>query len=137
MARFATLRSDRRGAAVVEFALGLPVMVLASLMVVDLGRSLLAYTSVNNLAAEGVRYASVRGPDSPTAATESEVQAFVASRAAGLNAENISVAISYDASPVTGNAVIVTVNYNMKLFLNPIFDFADFTITGVSRMTVL
>ena len=133
----ANLRADRRANAAVEFALGLPVLLLATLMVIDLGRSLLAYTAVNNLAAEGVRYAAVRGAESPTAADISAIESYVVSRGAGLNAENLSVAVTYDATNATGNAVEVTVRYDMTLFLNPIFDFADFTITGKSRMTVL
>ncbi|HXV73706.1 MAG TPA: TadE/TadG family type IV pilus assembly protein, partial [Sphingomonadales bacterium] len=93
MRRLSRLWSDRCGGAAVEFALGLPVMILATLMVIDLGRALLAYTSVNNLAAEGVRYAAVRGPDSPTATTISGIEAFIVSRAAGLVPEKLSVAV--------------------------------------------
>jgi Flp pilus assembly protein TadG len=137
MGMFRTLGADRRGNAAVEFALGLPVLLLGTLMVFDLGRSLLAYTSVNNLAAEGVRYAVVRGPDSPTSVGSAEVQTFVRSRAGGLVPENLTVEVTYYATEATGNTAEVTVHYNMKLFLNPVFDFADYSITGISRMTVL
>ncbi len=49
----------RRGQALVEFALVLPVLVLLLLAVLDIGRVVFAYTSLTNAAREGVRLAIV------------------------------------------------------------------------------
>jgi hypothetical protein len=41
----------------VEFALGLPILLLIIIGVVEIGRAVLAYTVVGNIAREGARYA--------------------------------------------------------------------------------
>lgn len=137
MIKFRPLRFGHRGNAAVEFALGFPVLMFATLIVFDIGRSLLAYTSVKNLAAEGTRYASVRGFSSPTYASAGEIEAYVFSRAAGLDLENLSVAVTFDSTDVTGQIVIVRVNYNLIPLASPIHNFPTFTVTGESRMNML
>lgn len=131
------LVKDARGNALVEFALSFPVMLLVTLMIFDIGRALFVYTSVNNLAAEGVRFASVHGSASPAPRSATEVETFVISRAAGLEPSLVNVAVVYDESAATGAAVEITVTYNLDLFLNPVFDFANITLEGNSRMTML
>lgn len=135
--RISSLARDARGNALVEFALSFPIMLLVTLMIFDIGRALFVYTSVTNLAAEGVRYASVHGSSSPEPRSATEVEAFVKDRAAGLEAALVNVAVVYDESAATGAAVQITVTYNLDLFLNPVFDFANITLEGTSRMTML
>lgn len=135
--RLTRLAKDARGNALVEFALSFPVMLLVTLMIFDVGRALFVYTSVNNLAAEGVRYASVHGITSPEPRTITQVQNFVVARAAGLDPDLVNVTVNYEESSVTGDAVEITVTYNLDLFLNPVFDFANLTLEGYSRMTML
>lgn len=52
-------RSRRRGQALVEFALVIPIFLLLLMAVVDLGRAVFAYNSVTNAAREGTRLAIV------------------------------------------------------------------------------
>ncbi|MCC6627930.1 MAG: pilus assembly protein [Chloroflexi bacterium] len=50
-------RTTRRGQTMVEFALGLPILLLIIIGVVEIGRAVLAYTVVGNVSREGARYA--------------------------------------------------------------------------------
>lgn len=52
-------RSEGRGQALVEFALILPILVLVLLGILDLGRAVYAYSTLNNTAREGARVAIV------------------------------------------------------------------------------
>ena len=52
-------RSRRRGQALVEFALVIPIFLFLLMAVVDLGRGVFAYNSVTNAAREGTRLAIV------------------------------------------------------------------------------
>lgn len=55
----------RRGQALVEFALVLPVLLVLLLMAVDFGRLFTTYVSVNNAAREGAFYAAEHAKDTP------------------------------------------------------------------------
>src|SRR5262245_51860586 len=50
-------KGARQGQTLVEFALGLPLLLIILIGVVEVGRLALAYTVVGNLAREGARYA--------------------------------------------------------------------------------
>ena len=55
-------RPNQRGAAVIEFALVLPLLVLLSLTVVELGRALYQYNALAKSVRDGVRYLSMQLP---------------------------------------------------------------------------
>lgn len=57
-------QSRRRGQAVVEFALILPVFILMLLIAVDFGRAFLGWISLNNAARVGANYAALHPNDS-------------------------------------------------------------------------
>jgi Flp pilus assembly protein TadG len=72
------LEPSRRGQALVEFALVLPILLILLLGILDFGRAVAAYNSVSNAARSAVRVAIVdQNPDVVEAAAEQE--------AAGLN----------------------------------------------------
>jgi hypothetical protein len=63
----------RRGQALVEFALILPILLVLLLGIVDFGRAVAAYNSVSNAARSAVRVAIVdQNPDDVEAAAEQE-----------------------------------------------------------------
>ena len=53
----------RKGQSLVEFALLLPVFVLAVVVVFDLGRAIYYYSAIHNAAREGARYGIVHPTD--------------------------------------------------------------------------
>lgn len=56
--------SKPKGQSLVEFAILLPVLLLISIVVVDLGRAVYYYSAIHNAAREGVRYGIIY-PDDP------------------------------------------------------------------------
>jgi hypothetical protein len=56
-------RSNLPGQSLVEFALLLPVFVLAIVVIFDLGRAVYYYSAIYNAAREGVRYGAVQPND--------------------------------------------------------------------------
>lgn len=57
--------SSTRGQTIVEFALVLSILLILILVLVDAGRAVYAYSSIQNAAREGARYGTVH-PDNPT-----------------------------------------------------------------------
>lgn len=137
------LRRDQRGSAAVEFALTFPVLIIVTMMIFDIGRGMFFYTSVNNLAAEGVRYASVHGSGSLAPKTKAQIKAYILTRATGLDPAQTVITVTFDPNPSPGSAVEVTVQYNQAFFVSGLIqgfwgDSVDATITlsGMSRMGV-
>ena len=62
-------RRDERGAAVVEFALVLPLLLLLVFMLIDATRAFYTLNSLVSAAREGARYASAQDLDCPTPTT--------------------------------------------------------------------
>ena len=105
---------DRRGQALVEFAICSLITVMLLLGVVEMGRLVLVYTTVCNGARIGVRYAMVHGSDN--SATTAQIQSVVNSylSAAAIDTSNATVTVAYPgASSCTdpGCPVQVTVSY--------------------------
>ena len=71
-------RRHGRGQAIVEFALILPIFVLLLVGVLDFGRAIYAYNTINNAAREGGRLATVDQ-------TVADIQALAANQAATLD----------------------------------------------------
>lgn len=67
--RFANTRDRSRGQALVEFALVAPVFFLILFAVIEGGRFILYYETLNNATREGARYAIVNGAHSLCTAT--------------------------------------------------------------------
>jgi len=84
-------RSERRGQTLVEFALILPVFVLILVGIVDLGRAVYAYHTINNAAREGARQAIV---DQTTA----HIQERAAQQAAGLGIAESDIYVDFRLS---------------------------------------
>jgi Flp pilus assembly protein TadG len=85
----------RTGQALVEFALSAVVTVTLILAVVEFGRMVLAYTTLNSAARIGVRYAMVHGSDNSVTATsiQSVVNNFL--NAAAIDTGSATVTVSY------------------------------------------
>jgi len=91
-------KDPRRGAAVVEMALVLPVFLLVVLGIIEFGRAMWVSNMVSNSAREGARMAILDG--SSNAEVRQAVQDFLTT-SLGVNAADITTTITI--TPATGN----------------------------------
>jgi Flp pilus assembly protein TadG len=101
-----TDRRDR-GAAAVEFALVLPVLLLVMCGIVDFGRAYNAQVTLTQSAREGARLAALAQPD-----------VVNRTRAAAVPLSGVGVAVTSCPSGSTGDAVVVT-SYSFS-FVTPV-----------------
>lgn len=85
---------NKRGQAMVEFALILPLLLLLILGMIDFGRVINAYLVANHASREGVRQAAVGKSDS-------EIVSIVNLTTASLDSSSISITITPQASSRT------------------------------------
>ncbi len=105
------LFSHDHGATLVEFAVTSLLFFLIAFGTLEFSRMILDYNIVSWSAREGVRYASVRGATSGHAATTTDIQNYVVSRANGLlSASNVTV--TWPLNNKTGSEVEVQVSYS-------------------------
>lgn len=88
----------RRGAAIVELALVLPVFFAVIFGIIEFGRAMMVSQMVTNSAREGVRLAIVDGTSNSE--VETTIREFLEG-AAGVAPENVTIAI--EVSPAPGN----------------------------------
>jgi Flp pilus assembly protein TadG len=92
-------RHRRRGQALVEFALIIPIFLLILLAIFDLGRGVFAYTSVTNAAREGARLAIVnQGAGLPEQRVRSQ-----SSVAESDDADGTKITVKYVRADANGN----------------------------------
>jgi Flp pilus assembly protein TadG len=94
-------RKRRQGQSTLEFALALLVLIPLLLGAFDLGRAVYIHSVVAASAQEGARFGIVHRGDS------SGIQTAARSQAAGLDTNNVNVAITYP----NATSVEVTVSY--------------------------
>ncbi len=109
-----------RGQALVDFALAIPITLLAVLAVFDFGRALYTYDLVSSAARIGSRYAIVHGSACTLAppvcpATSSSIQTYVLSKVNGIDPALLNVSATWKTAagcpgaPFQGPQCIVTV----------------------------
>jgi Flp pilus assembly protein TadG len=86
----------RRGAALVETAIVLPIFLIIIVGIVEFGRALMVAQLLNNAAREGTRVASMAG--STNASVDDAVRTFAAS-SIGVAADELAVTIEVTAAP--------------------------------------
>jgi Flp pilus assembly protein TadG len=127
MLRF-RVRNGERGAAAVEFALILPVLVILILGIIEFGRIFNVQISITNAAREAARTMAIE--DDPVAARLAAIDAAPSVNPA-LTAANIVVS---PTDCVSGATVKVTITYPVTL-LTGYFDFGpDVTLNGIGAM---
>lgn len=123
--------SRDRGAAAVEFALVLPVLLLVVIGIIEFGRAYNIQTTLSNAARDGVRVMALK--DSP-----SEAKATVMTSADGLSLTESMIDVSPESSCVTTGATdpglaTVTIEYPFAL-VSGFLPIDDFTLTGTGSM---
>jgi Flp pilus assembly protein TadG len=107
----------RSGAAVVEAAIILPVILL--LLIGIMSGAIMIYTAdeVSNVSREGARWASVRGTDyafymKKPAATADDVKAYVLQQPVMLDPSRMTVTVTWQGTNRPGQYVTVEVSYD-------------------------
>lgn len=126
------LLKSRKGQALVETALTLPILLLVVMGIIEFGRIFNAELIVSNAAREGARYAALHS-------TDAQIQTTVQNLTPTLNQNNISVIITpQQASRTSGTAATVEVDYNLQIiapFVNIIIG-NPFKISSQTTMRV-
>ncbi len=123
------LRSER-GAAAVEFALVLPILLVLALGIVEFGRAFQVQATLAAAAREGARVLALQGDE---AAVEAAVQSVSTSLNPGLTADDIDVLpISCDGA-LAGTNATVTIDYPMPFLTGFFGNGIDLTADGVMR----
>jgi Flp pilus assembly protein TadG len=86
---------DKRGQSLVEFGACAFLTVMLLLAVVEFGRMVLVYTTVNNAARIGVRFAMVHGSDNSVATTAVQTVVNNYLSAAAIDTTSSTVTVSY------------------------------------------
>lgn len=124
------LWEDRRGQAMVELAIVLPILLLLIMGIIDFGRIYHGYLAVTTAAREGARQAAI-------GATDAEVEQMAVAAAAPLEATALTVQVSPgESGRYPGTAITVEVHYSLPV-LTPIVQKMlpnPFTVTGQAVM---
>lgn len=116
-------RSKRRGAAMVEMAFVVAILLALTLGLIQWGLIMNASIALTNLSREGARYAAVHWKSKEGEKSSDElIRGYVEAHADanGIKSSDVTIAISpNEAARKTGDAIAVTVTYDMskKLFL--------------------
>ena len=97
-------RRQRKGAAVTEFALIVPLLALITMGAIDVGQSINVSQVVNDASREGARQAS-RGDIESVDQVTASVRAFVADAFPNIPRDQLSAAVSVDVHDQGGNAI--------------------------------
>ena len=134
--RDSALAANQRGAALIEFVLTFPILVFATLVVFDIGRSAFTIMTLNGSAADAARYASVRGTLSLNPATTQQIIDFALDRAITVNTDNLNVTVTWNPSPLPGAEVEVVITYTMDMIMAQIANVDPISIRGRASVTV-
>jgi Flp pilus assembly protein TadG len=112
--------------------------VLLTVGIIDFGRVMWTATTIEHVAREAARYASVHGEGSITVATETSVANFAAGRATGLDQAELNVVVTYEGnSNISGNTVTVEVDYDFVLILGGLLGFDPVALESSSTFTII
>lgn len=111
---------SQRGQAIVEFAIVLPLLLVLLFGVIDFGRALQTYITINNASREGARLGSIN-PDA-------DVEAKVRDAAGEFDNADLTVATSFPDGKASGESVVVDVDYEYN-FITPLGSFVE-TLSG-------
>lgn len=120
MRRILKRGKGERGQAIVEFALVLPLLLILLFGVIDFGRALQTYITVNNASREGARLGAIN-PDA-------DIEGKVREAAGEFDTADLTVATSFPDGKASGESVVVDVDYEYS-FITPLGSFVE-TLSG-------
>ena len=134
----------RRGAAIIELALALPILLSVLLLAIDYGRLAFIYIAVTNAARAGAGYASTNAYP-PTSSLQTTWTNNAKSAATGefsgnmgYNSANLTVSVSAPASDKTNYYYVsVTASYPFQTLINWRLFSGYHTSVSISRTVVM
>lgn len=131
------LLRDETGSPAVEFAIILPLLVLLTAGMIDVGKMGLASATLYLTVDEGARYAAVHATGSLLPKTEAEMEAFAREKIIGINRDKVDINYVWTPDPaISGGTVTMTAKYKVDLFLPAFMHIDDVTMTRSSTMTI-
>ena len=124
--------TSERGAAAVEFALILPILLLLVLGVVEFSRVYNVQISLSNAAREGARYMAIHHVEPPATQDTKEKAIEAAPSIINPTLDEGDVEVSDDCASLE-STVTVTINYEVAL-ISGFFDFTTVPLTGKGVM---
>ena len=130
------LWKDRSGTAFIEFAILASIFITLSFVIIDFGRMMWLNNTVEHVAAEGARYAAVRGSDKASPVDVDQVKTYVRDRATGIPAADMNISVTWSPSNNPGGSVTVLVTYNYEYIIGSMLGFDPVDLEGRSTMIV-
>ncbi len=128
---------DRRGVAAVEFAFVAPVIFMLTIGTIDVGRLVYSWSSLDHLAREATRYASVRGAESLNPMTQTQLETYVSSRLIGIDPNDLTITVAWTPNNSPGGTVSVQLDLQFNFFLSGLAGLQPIVVQGESAMVVL
>lgn len=132
-------RKKRRGQSLVEFALVSPIFLLMVFGIIEGGRLVWTYHTLNNATREGLRFAIVRGDNSDLAgapATTSTVRDHILDVTTGLDSDNLSVTLLTPEGMESQDTITVEADYSYQPIIGLIFGSGTINLESSSEGVV-
>lgn len=134
--RIRRFRSDCRGTTAIEFAFGAIVLTVAMLGAIDFTLAMWTTNTLKQVAADGGRFAAIRGAEKVSPATANDVIAYIRDRVAGLDPDSLLVDVTWSPNNTAGSKVIVTIGYDFGFVAMGFLPLAPVRLEQKSIMTV-
>ncbi len=130
------LLKDRRGSSFVEFGILAGIFFTVTFAIIEFGLMMWLNSTVEHVAAEGARYAAVRGAGKPAPVSESDVIAYVQDRTDGIQDSDLTVKVTWTPNNSSGSTVTVLVTYTYDYIIGEVMGFDTVDLQGRSTMIV-
>ena len=119
-----------------SFGILASIFITLSFAIIDFGRMMWLNNTVEHVAAEGARYAAVRGSDKASPVDVDQVKTYVRDRATGIPAGDMDINVTWVPNNNPGGSVTVLVTYNYDYLIGSMLGFDPVDLEGRSTMIV-
>lgn len=130
------LLKNNSGSTFIEFGILAPILITLSFAVIDFGRMMWLNNTVEHVAAEGARYAAVRGSNKASPVNADQVTTYVQDRADGVPAADMNISVTWSPDNGPGGSVTVVVIYDYEYIIGSMLGFDRVDLVGRSTMIV-
>lgn len=123
-------QNPEQGVATIEMALILPIMMLLTIVIVELGFGLWNFSTLTYANREGARFAAVNSSEPNVV---SDCKNLIIATAAGLHLTNSQINISWNPNQNPGSFVTIITSYSHQPFTG---FFNTINLTSTSTLTV-